>query len=157
MKTTTYSNGQRNTLNSMESSHSDELKVCPRCGDAKPRDDFVRNRSQRDGLGSYCKPCHIQVTAEAAVRLYGGHRNFLLKLRYGISEAEFEKLVRKQGGTCAICRKRGAKHVDHDHDSGEVRAVLCFYCNRGLGKFREDRGLIRRARRYLDSARGTRP
>lgn len=143
------SNGPRNISNSMGSERGGGTKRCPRCKETKPRADFVSNRSQPDGLGSYCKPCHIQVIKAVADRLYGGRRNFLLKLRYGISEAQFEKLVRKQGGTCAICRKRPAEHVDHDHVSGKTRAVLCFYCNRGLGKFREDRRCIRKARGYL--------
>lgn len=82
-------------------------------------------------------------------RLYGGHRNFLLKLRYGISEAQFEKLRTAQGGKCAICGKRPAKHVDHDHVTGKVRAILCFYCNRGLGKFRDDPHSIRKTLNYL--------
>lgn len=125
-------------------------KRCPECREVKPLREFVRNRSSKDGLGSYCKPCHRVIIKAHQDRLYGGHRNFLLQLRYGIGEAEFEKIVKRQGGTCAICRKRPAKHVDHCHRTGRVRGVLCFYCNRGLGKFRDSRGVMRSAIRYLN-------
>lgn len=87
----------------------DVTKRCPRCGKEKPVEDFVRNRSAKDGLGSYCKPCHNRVIKEQKQKLYGGERSFLLMLRYGISEVEFEQLRKRQRGMCAICRKRAAK------------------------------------------------
>ncbi|MBV8387310.1 MAG: endonuclease, partial [Acidimicrobiia bacterium] len=42
-------------------------------------------------------------------------------------------MLSAQGGLCAICRSRSAVHVDHDHYSGRVRALLCFNCNGALG------------------------
>jgi hypothetical protein len=86
---------------------------------------------------------------EIAQRLYGGHANFLMMKRYGISKAEFQAMVDAQGGLCAICRTRRAKHLDHDHSTQTTRAALCFPCNRGLGKFRDDPEIIRRAIAYL--------
>lgn len=112
--------------------------------------DFVRNRSAKYGLGSYCRPCHRVITKAEQNRLYSGPRNFLLQLRYGITEGEFDMLVRRQGGACAICRKRPAGHVDHCHRTQKVRGVLCFSCNRGLGKFRDSSRLMNRAIRYLN-------
>jgi hypothetical protein len=86
---------------------------------------------------------------EIADRLYGGHRNFLFKLRYGIDIAEIERLVGQQHGTCAVCLEKPPKHVDHDHGSGKVRGILCFSCNRGLGKFDDDPAVIAQALYYL--------
>jgi hypothetical protein len=72
--------------------------------------------------------------------------------RYGVSAAEVEEQIERQAGLCAICLKTlGAKpHVDHDHETGEVRGVLCFNCNGGLGQFRDDAAVMARAVRYLE-------
>jgi hypothetical protein len=58
-------------------------------------------------------------------------------------------MLEEQGGKCPICRKRKARHVDHDHVSGAVRGILCFNCNGGLGRFEDDPVKLRRAIAYL--------
>ena len=55
----------------------------------------------------------------------------------------------KQGGTCAICRTKPAVHVDHDHATGRVRGILCFACNRGLGKVGDSVEVLRAMIAYL--------
>ena len=62
-------------------------------------------------------------------------------------------MIQAQGGLCPICRKRPAEHVDHDHKSGKVRAILCEMCNGGLGQFKDDPATIRRAITYLERNR----
>ncbi|MDQ4142737.1 MAG: endonuclease VII domain-containing protein [Actinomycetota bacterium] len=86
---------------------------------------------------------------EAADRLYGGHKNFLLQRRYGIDETELNRMIEAQGGLCAICQVKPAAHVDHCHTTGKVRGVLCFNCNGGLGRFEDDPEVMRRAIEYL--------
>ena len=61
-------------------------------------------------------------------------------------------MIAAQQGLCPICR-RGlppTPHVDHDHVTGAVRAVLCFNCNGGLGQFRDPPDVLRRAAAYLE-------
>ncbi len=56
-----------------------------------------------------------------------------LRRTYGLTEADYDALLRNQGGRCAICRKPPAKRrleVDHNHKTGEVRGLLCWYCNK---------------------------
>lgn len=53
-------------------------------------------------------------------------RNFLITRRYGIDIATFEQMPKRQKGKCALCGKRRAIHVDHDHATGKVRGILCF-------------------------------
>jgi molybdopterin-biosynthesis enzyme MoeA-like protein len=50
-----------------------------------------------------------------------------------------------QQGLCAICEAAPAKHVDHDHETGAVRALLCFVCNGGLGQFKDNETLLHAA------------
>ena len=125
-------------------------KRCPACQETKPLEQFAVNRTTRRGVGSYCLPCHNRIAREERVRNHGSTRNYHLKDRYGITEAEVEERVREQGGVCAICLERPAEHVDHDHETGEVRGILCFTCNVGLGNFRDRPDLLDRAVHYLE-------
>jgi hypothetical protein len=77
--------------------------------------------------------------------------------------ADYEQLCASQGGRCAICRtdKPGGTQaadrmvwsIDHDHDTGKVRGLLCSACNRGLGLFGDSAEACRRAADYLERAR----
>jgi hypothetical protein len=125
------------------------MKRCPDCGETRSLEEFPRNRSAKDGRQGYCKPCWNVRIARHAEKLYGSRRNYLLQLRYGITEAEADAMLEGQGGLCAICRTKPAKHVDHCHATGVVRGVLCFGCNRGLGKAGDDPELLRRGLSYL--------
>ena len=75
------------------------------------------------------------------------------KAKYGITRAEFEARVNKQEGRCAICEaEKGDKlRVDHDHETGEVRALLCANCNAGLGFLNDDPAQLRKAAKYLQA------
>jgi hypothetical protein len=77
-------------------------KRCPICGQTKPRSEWPRNRSTKDGLAAYCKPCHNKKMREIKERLYGSEANYLMVKRYGITMAEFQAMVDAQGGLCAI-------------------------------------------------------
>jgi hypothetical protein len=80
----------------------------------------------------------------------GGSRTYHLSRRYGITAAEADYLLGRQGGLCAICRSAPAVHVDHDHATGAVRALLCFNCNGGLGQFKDDPALLHLAAFYVE-------
>src|SRR5690349_19534019 len=64
-------------------------------------------------------------------------RNGHLRRKFGITIDDYERMLEEQGYGCAICgapEPDGASlHVDHDHESGEVRGLLCFTCNNALG------------------------
>jgi hypothetical protein len=74
-----------------------------------------------------------------------------LRRRYGISPAEYDALLAKQGGVCAICRKRskGRLCVDHCHLTGTVRGLLCHACNVALGALKDDQASLVAALAYL--------
>lgn len=78
-----------------------------------------------------------------------------LRRKFGISIEQYEAMLEAQGGRCAICRREPhptiSLHVDHDHERGHLRGLICFDCNAGLGKFRDRRRLLAAAMRYLDT------
>lgn len=59
-----------------------------------------------------------------------------------------------QGGKCAICLDRDASAVDHNHDTGQVRALLCHQCNSAIGLLQEDAAIIRRAGQFVKHMNG---
>ncbi len=124
------------------------LKWCPDCGTVKSMDEFPRHRSARLGRALYCKPCHIN-RGNASRERHGGHRNYHLNRRYGITAAEADAILAEQGGLCAICRTSPAAHVDHNHATGRVRGLLCFNCNGGLCQFKDQIDVLNAAVRYL--------
>lgn len=76
-------------------------------------------------------------------------REHKLRARYGIGYAEVKALREAQGGLCAICRQRRAVAVDHDHESGHVRGLLCNGCNRALAILGDDLAGVLNAMEYL--------
>ena len=86
---------------------------------------------------------------ETYTRLYGGTRQYHLKRRCGLSIADVDAMIEAQGGTCAVC-PGPPQHVDHNHDTGEVRGILCFNCNQALGNARDNPDVLRGLVRYLD-------
>ena len=127
-------------------------KWCPDCRQVKPIESFVRNAGQPTGRAPYCRPCH-NARGKASKDKVGGSRAYHLKRRYGITAAEADAMLVAQGGLCSICRTAPAGHVDHDHETGAVRALLCFNCNGGLGQFRDDPAVLRAAADYVEHHR----
>ncbi len=73
--------------------------------------------------------------------------------KFGLTGADFNRMLAEQGGVCAICRnvcKTGKRlAVDHDHATGRVRGLLCANCNTGLGKFGDSLLTLEAACAYL--------
>ena len=87
---------------------------------------------------------------------YGRTRN--LKVKYGLTLSEYENLVAKQQGRCAICnikplvtiKKPNPLYIDHDHKRAVVRGLLCHLCNVLIGMAKEDTCTLRNAAEYLE-------
>jgi len=100
-----------------------ENKICCRCKKERPLDEFNNSSINKSGKRSHCKECR---------------RDFLYKKRYGITVKDYNDMRDKQNDKCGICGKeeytgRGKYwHIDHCHDTGEVRGLLCNHCNTSL-------------------------
>ena len=85
-----------------------------------------------------------------------GQRKCTLKYYYGITIADYEAMLARQNGVCAICKTKPPGEllcVDHDHATKRVRRLLCRGCNSGLGNYKDDPRLTRKASTYLEAFR----
>lgn len=96
---------------------------------------------------------HAATQQAVRVRRRDVARDAYLRRTFGLGTDEYEAMLADQGGRCLICgrppRKGSSLHVDHDHETGEVRGLLCFRCNGGLGQFGEDIDRLALAVDYL--------
>ena len=80
----------------------------------------------------------------------------MIRYRYGLEKEDYERILEDQDNKCKICDKEFDSngqctklHIDHCHDSDEVRGFLCNNCNIGLGYFRDDPKILQSAAEYL--------
>ena len=116
----------------------------------------------------HCSKVHVYVTRSIKTnahtkkcekrnppnKLYDDKHDGILRRNYGITLEDYNSMYAKQNGLCAICLKPDEVEgrrlaVDHDHETGQVRALLCGNCNRGLGNFKDDANMLIKATRYL--------
>lgn len=147
-------------------------KACSKCGELKAYEEYGRNSKGPLGLHSWCRACQSlrnrEYRAANLEKVRAGDREWYRKNKeksrayfrlrnYGITPEEYDKKVEEQGGCCFICGERptgtgnrSMLHVDHDHDSGEVRDLLCGNCNTSIGTIREKPEIARKIADYLE-------
>lgn len=112
---------------------------CPTCGT-----EFRVKGTMHRYCSMKCNPSRHPDRLNAALR------RSRLKRKYGLTEADFERLVAGQSGECAICGATDDRLVvDHDHATGAVRAILCSACNLAIGLLKEDPKVMDSARQYI--------
>ncbi len=97
---------------------------------------FAVDRSRNGGRASRCKSC-VSIASTAC--------------RYGIT---CEQVIEMRSSPCDICGRYGKMEIDHCHNSGQVRGVLCSACNNALGLFQDDASVLQDAIRYLKEKGG---
>jgi len=123
-------------------------RACGYCGTT------VDPAKKRRGEVSYCSRTCKEKAWIAAGKNATSVRKAYFKRRYGLTLEQVEAMA--EAG-CSICGtvewngRHARPHVDHCHKSGRVRGILCSECNTGLGKFKDDPALLRRAAAYLES------
>jgi len=92
------------------------------------------------------------------------HFEYKLRTRFNISLKEYNNILKRQKGVCAICKKqekikysngkvktKRRMAIDHCHKTGKVRGLLCHFCNVGLGNFKDNKKLLLKAIKYLNT------
>ncbi len=135
-----------------------DFKFCPFCQTEKPLGEFYRRGVGRPA-GQYqseCKACGRVRRSKwwKSPRGKLSSANTKLKARFGISMEEYSRLLELQEHKCLVCGDSESYMghrlaVDHDHTTGRIRGLLCKGCNIGLGNFKDDPELLRRAAEYL--------
>lgn len=129
-----------------------DFKHCTKCNMVLHRASFSRHKGTSDGLQGRCTAC--RKACEIARREAKGVYQYDVTRKYGITAVEYAELLFIQGGVCAICKfppsgKMKVLCVDHDHNTGAVRGLLCNGCNVGLGRFKDSISLLSEAVDYL--------
>lgn len=128
--------------------------ICLTCKVDKEIKDFPKYKKGR-GYQGVCKKCKAEWMREDRLKNPERYREIDLRQNYGIGFQEYNALLDKQNGVCAICgekekTKNKHLHVDHNHNTGEIRGLLCSGCNTGLGKFYDKISSLKKAISYLE-------
>ena len=139
-------------------------KVCTKCRQTKDETEFYlakatrKDGSIREFRRSQCCACETARKREADKRTKEQRREQSLLRKYGLDLTHIEALLQLQKGRCGICgaTEPGGRYqrwnVDHCHDTGKVRGLLCWDCNVGIGKLKDDANLLRRAIQWLEQS-----
>ncbi len=131
-------------------------RTCRVCGTQKPLDEFYKTGRKNGEERHYeCKEC-------AKARVKENHcpetyRKQHLKRTYGITPEEYDAMLEKQHGSCAICEAETAGSsrsniyfsVDHCHTTGAIRGLLCHQCNTALGLIKDNPQTLAKMISYL--------
>jgi hypothetical protein len=125
-----------------------------------PVEDYYDNKANKDGLAGKCKKC-VCAYRRKRYQVIGSHemRKHHLRRTYGITPEKYARLLKKQKDFCAICLrpetltrygKPQSLSVDHNHKTGNVRALLCSKCNLTVGYVQEDIERMKRVIQYIE-------
>lgn len=132
--------------------NSERGRAWRKAHNASPEEKARRKAYQASDAWKESRKAYNKTGRGARVRL-----NIRLKCDYGITLEDYERRFLEQGGRCKICETTDSSpslrfHVDHCHVTGKVRGLLCFNCNSGLGQFKDDADLLRKAAEYLETS-----
>lgn len=95
---------------------------------------------------------HIESERASGIAWYHANESVIRCRRYGITIDAYREMLSRQNGACAICLSlpgRSRLHIDHNHDTGRVRGLLCSRCNAGVGMFKDNHELMLAAVEYV--------
>lgn len=123
------------------------LTHCRRGHKFTPENTYVRTR----GDGRVTHEC-VQCKKKRRVLRKPYDRKKYLTLTYGLTNEDYSIMLNDQNGVCGICEEDPGDRrlsVDHDHQTGRIRGLLCRTCNAGLGMLKDSEQILARATKYL--------
>jgi len=134
--------------------YSDLYRTCMTCGVEKNITEFYMRNKKTGRRHSACKECDKARVKARHQANPERTRNNDLKRNYGITLQEHQEMYDNQNGLCAICKNEGDGKwkklcVDHDHETGKVRQLLCRRCNMVLGQVYDNISLLEEHIKYL--------
>ena len=136
--------------------YSDLYRTCMTCGKEKLTTDFYFRNKKYNRRHSECKICTGERVKARHKENPERTKNNDLKRLYGITLDEHTQMYENQNGVCAICKNEGDGKwkklcVDHDHETGRVRQLLCRNCNMVLGQVGDNINLLEEMIKYLQT------
>jgi len=127
--------------------HYTERK-CSRCFQVKQKIDFTNYDWKLSS--PYCKFCR----KKNSTKDYHKNRSHL-KNRFGMTVEQYESMLISQNNCCAICSSPPTNKrlsVDHCHNTGKIRGLLCMSCNQAIGMLKDDIKILKKAISYLKNS-----
>lgn len=147
-------------------------RICSRCKEVKDLSHFYTNPQQVYGYHNICLSCCSLYASERYRKKYpedkrrkrlvskrSWQRSYAFRTKFGITVEDYKRMEQEQNGACAICcrgpegedtyRHGKSLAVDHNHDTGEIRGLLCDLCNRGAGQFKDNSQLLQKAAHFM--------
>lgn len=139
-------------------------KICCDCKSDLSIIDFYPDKNRTSELRPYCKKCNTKRSSNWRIKNPDKNRNAHFKRRYNLTIERYKKMHESQKGLCAICGREEIRLssnkkditplcVDHNHNTGLVRDLLCYKCNTVLGYFEENIKYFQNAINYLQQHR----
>jgi Recombination endonuclease VII len=136
-------------------------KVCNTCKKLLPLEAYSNRKSFKDGKENKCRSCRYAYNKQHRknnpdkTKVYRKKSN--LWASYKITLDQYNIFLESQNYKCAICKihvdqvggRHGTLNVDHCHNTGKIRGLLCSNCNTGLGQFKDNTNRLKSAISYL--------
>jgi hypothetical protein len=134
------------------------MYVCKKCKVNKPITEYYKTTDRKSGHKTICKECikadPLTDVKKEYMKKYG--KEYYLKTKYNLSKDEYNKLLQEHNHKCAICSVdevdalKGKLYVDHCHNTGKIRGLLCHHCNTGIGMLKDSTKILALAISYLN-------
>lgn len=157
---------------------SEERRCCNTCKKTKSLDNFHKDSKATSGVSYRCKDCAKKASKDwrglnpeksrekikelfllNKDKYYNSHKDRQLEKKYSITRESYEQMLHDTGGQCRICsRVFGTRAytkpvIDHCHETGKTRGLICRQCNIGLGAFRDNTDALTNAIKYLEDTK----